>query len=158
MTNRAPLTDRRGALRAAAAAALTLPVLAACDATVSTPPRSGRERRTGRSSGGDQALVASLARQIAGTRAAATVVAHHHHDSRNWALGLATLHQKHLHRLGATSARPAVVSARTPTALVSAERRLQHSLVAGAGQAESGALAQVLASMAAAIGQRLVNA
>jgi hypothetical protein len=155
VTNRVPLTDRRGVLRGAAVAAVALPVLAACDATDVTP-RNGSVRQTGRSSAADQALVSTIAGQVAGTRAAAASLAKHDKTRRTWALGLAALHQQHLRRLG-TGWTATQVKAGTPAALVAAEQRLQHALAVAAGQAESGALAQVLASMAAAIDQRLVT-
>lgn len=151
------LTDRRVALRGAAAV-LAIPLLAAgCDATDTTTPRNGRVRPTAGSANADQDLVASVAGRVAGVRAAATRLAQHDHTHRSWALGLASLHQRHLHRLGTGwAAKP--VKAQTAAALVAAERQLQQSLVSAAERAESGSLAQVLASMAAAVGQRLVNA
>lgn len=153
---RVTLTDRRDALRGAAAV-LAIPLLAACDATDTTTPRNGRVRPTAGSANADQDLVASVAGRVAGVRAAATRLAQHDHTHRSWALGLASLHQRHLHRLGTGwAAKP--VKAQTAAALVAAERQLQQSLVSAAERAESGSLAQVLASMAAAVGQRLVNA
>lgn len=68
----------------------------------------------------------------------------------------ARLHAAHLERFG--------WNGRVPTggewtaareSFLAAERRLQADLVRAAGQAESGALAQVLASMAAAVAQQL---
>ena len=160
MTNRVPLTaptvGRRGILRGAAVAALTMPVLAACDATDVTP-RNGSVRQTGQSSAADQTLVSTVAGVVAGTRAAANALSKNDKAHRTWALGLASMHQQHLSRLG-TGWTATPVQARTPAALAAAERTLQQKLVSAAQQAESGALAQTLASMAAAIGQRLVAA
>ncbi|GAB2985727.1 hypothetical protein [Nocardioides montaniterrae] len=156
MTISLPPTDRRGLLRGAAVATLALPVLAACDATEVTP-RSGSVKQSGDSSAADAALVAKIAGQVAGTRAAAQKLAKHDHAHRTWALQLASLHQQHLARLGTGWIAPGVVAG-TPKSLIAAEERLQQSLVRATGQVESGALAQVLASMAAAIGQRLVVA
>ena len=155
--SRVPRTDRRAAVLSALAVVATAPVLAACDAT-DTTPRSGHVSPTTDSAADDGAQVAAVARAIAGARAAALKLAKHDHAQRTWALGLAALHQQHLHKLGATGARPRTVHASTRQGLVTAEQDLQHRLVAACGRAQSGALAQVLASMAAAIGQRLVSA
>lgn len=156
---RAPLqTDRRAALRSLAWVALVAPLAAACDATDTTPARSTGVRPTAGAAAADATLVASLARRIAALRTAATAVAKHSPDRRAWALDLASLHQQHLRKLGAASTHASGVSARTPEALAAAERDLRQALVAASGRAESGALAQVLASMAAAVQQRLVTA
>lgn len=136
-------------------AALALPVLAACDAT---DTGAGRIEPTATSAAGDQALVDGVARRMATLRVAATTLARHDHGHRGWLLGLAALHQQHLHKLGATGTRPAHSRASTTGALTSAERDLQQALVTASSRAASGALAQVLASMAAAVAQRLAVA
>ncbi|HJQ05212.1 MAG TPA: hypothetical protein VJ872_07195 [Nocardioides sp.] len=156
---RAPLqTDRRAALRSLACAALVVPLISACDATDTTQGRSTGVRPTAGSAAADAALVDVLAQQIAGLRVAATAVAKRSPRRRSWALDLASMHQQHLRKLGATTAHAAPSVARTPAALAAAEGVVRDALVSAAGRAESGALAQVLASMAAAIEQRLVRA
>lgn len=150
-------TDRRAALRSLACAALAVPLISACDATDTTQGRSTGVRPTAGAAAADAALVHLLAQHIAGLRVAATAVAQRSAARRSWALDLASLHQQHLRKLGATSAHAAPSSARTPAALVAAEGVLRQALVIASGRAESGALAQVLASMAAAIDQRLVT-
>lgn len=156
---RAPLqTDRRAALRSLAWVALVAPLAAACDATDTTQGRSTGVRPTAGAAAADAALVTAVAGRIATLQAAATVVAKHSPSRRAWALDLASLHHQHLRKLGATSTRTTGVSARTPAALAAAEGDLRQALVSASGRAESGALAQVLASMAAAIQQRLVSA
>jgi hypothetical protein len=160
VTNRVPRTDRRGALRTAAIATLALPALplaAACDAT-DTTPHEGRIDPTAGAAAADQALVDAVARRIAGLRQAATSLARHDHAHRSWLLAVAALHEQHLRKLGATGARPRAARATSVAALTSAERSLQQTLVAASSRAASGALAQVLASMAAAIEQRLAVA
>jgi hypothetical protein len=158
VTNRVPQLDRRGALRVAALAAVAAPVLAACDATEVTP-RNGAVRQSGHSSAADVALVRTVGKQIndalhvAARNATATPAA------RRWAHDLVTLHRAHLKRLGvAVRTGPNTGGPIPHEAIKASETRLQSHLVAAAQQAESGVLAQVLASMAAAIGQRLVTA
>jgi len=160
VTNRAPLTDRRVALRTAAVAALALPVLpalAGCDATDEVP-RTGKQRQTAGASPGDRALVQSVAVRIASLHAAATAAAKRDKAHRSWLLDLASLHQQHLHRLGATDARPQRSGRGTTARVVAGEQQLKSFLLGAADGAESGALAQVLASMAAAVAQRLAVA
>lgn len=76
---------------------------------------------------------------------------------------LASLHRAHGTELGglpdpATRSRPDGPASRARAALLAAEERLQRRLVQASVAAESGALAQTLASMAAAVAQRRVVA
>lgn len=71
---------------------------------------------------------------------------------------LAALHRAHIEALDGDPAAGAGGAARAGAPAVRrAEQRLQHSLVDAAMQADSGALARLLASMSAAVSQRLTH-
>lgn len=65
------------------------------------------------------------------------------------------LHNAHLNKLGWSGSSQQAGRLTTRDEVLAAEHRLQSTLTRAAGQADSGALAQVLASMAAAIAQQV---
>jgi hypothetical protein len=106
----------------------------------------------------DSDLVAAVSEAIAGTSALATATGRAAPALRPLTRRLVALHEAHLEELGGTAdADPGVVKGSREVArarLLRAEERLQRRLVEAALEAESGALAQVLASMAAAVAQQ----
>lgn len=107
----------------------------------------------------DSALVAEVGTAIAEVRALALATAKEVPALARPADRLARLHAAHLDRLGWDGERPTTSTGGEPRAVVRrrllrAEAGLQESLVAAAGRAESGALAQVMAAMAAAVAQQ----
>ncbi len=106
----------------------------------------------------DSDLVTAVAAVIATAWATAAEAAKAVPAVRPAARSFAALHRAHLDRLGVDPDRTEAVAldpARAGTQLRGREEQLRDRLVRAAVQAESGALAQVFASMAAAIDQRL---
>ncbi|GAA3522174.1 ferritin-like domain-containing protein [Nocardioides daeguensis] len=122
------------------------------------PGVSGAVTPTAPPADADSALVEGVLAEISttGGLAAATAAADPGHRA---AARLARIHRIHATELGGTvaSAAPGAVAPADPQALLSAEGALQQQLVDAARKADSGGLAQVLASMAAALGQALVG-
>lgn len=135
------LLPRRAALAAGAGVVLAA---AGCDGRGSTPTA----RPTG-STDPDTALVAEV---VTALRRAERVA------GAQGALELAALHRAHLEALEAA---PAAVGGRPPKRGAAPVRRteeaLHRTLVRAAERAESGALARLLASMSAAVAQRLAT-
>lgn len=108
----------------------------------------------------DSDLVADVVEEITSALALATATATSFPGLRAFARDLGDLHRAHLGELGAPTGpkrprRPVEDDAASARAkLLRAEERLQGDLVEAAGAAGSGALAQVFASMAAAVAQR----
>lgn len=107
--------------------------------------------------GADSDLVERVVGEIGTALGAASATARRHRGLRGVARAFADLHRTHLDRLDADteadgSAPGDEASARA--ALLRAEERLQRRLVAAAVEAQSGALAQVFAAMAAGVAQQ----
>lgn len=105
----------------------------------------------------DSDLVETIAEQIATTLALAAATGAAARSLRPLTRRLVALHRSHLGELGRSDdGRSGSVHGSAATArarLLRAEERLQERLVRAALQAESGALAQVFASMAAGVAQ-----
>lgn len=105
----------------------------------------------------DSDLVERMGGEIGAVLLTARATARRHKSLRTVAQPFVVLHLAHLEDLDATAGDGGTAPA-TPAAaraaLLRAEEKLQRSLVRAALKAESGALAQVFASMAAAIAQR----
>lgn len=121
------------------------------------PGVSGAVTPTAPPADDDSALVEDVLAEISttGALAVATAAAPGHRAAAR----LARIHRVHATELGGTvaSAAPGAVAPADPQALLTAEATLQQHLVDAARKADSGGLAQVLASMAAALGQALVG-
>lgn len=179
-----PRTGRR-ALLGWVSAAPTLALVAGCDGGTSAEPTEGSSTPSaptnasasgaGTSADPDLALVVE-ARALLATEAAWVQRASRTHEALTEPLsGLLALHRTHDRRLA--GAQPDAASATSPSAGASPsasrvpavpgevgaaldavrarERTLQRALVERAGRADSGALAQLFASMSAAVAQRL---
>jgi len=122
------------------------------------PGVSGAVTPTAPAVDADSDLVATVLEAVTATGALATAVGTTVPALAGVATRLARLHEVHATELGGAEAAdaPAVPASRAAALrrLVQAETRLQDRLVTAAGEAESGALAQVLASMAAAVAQQ----
>lgn len=122
------------------------------------PGVSGEVSPTAPAVDDDSALVSEVAAAIAAVAALATATGTTVPALARVGAHLARLHEAHLERLGGAEAPdpPAVPATRRAALarLLQAEVRLQDRLVAAAGEAGSGGLAQVLASMAAAVAQQ----
>ncbi|QSR25982.1 hypothetical protein CFH99_10135 [Nocardioides aromaticivorans] len=123
-----------------------------------SPGVSGAVSPTAPAVDADSDLVASVLDAVTATGALATAVGTTVPALAGVATRLARLHDAHATELGGAEQAdaPAVPAGRAAALrrLAQAETRLQDRLVRAAGQAESGALAQVLASMAAAVAQQ----
>lgn len=160
---RTPLSLNRRALATGGFAA-TLVALAGCDAVDGIlggdqdPGGSGPVTPTAPAVDADSALVTEVAGAIAAVGALATATGAAVPALARIGTHLARIHEAHVDRLGgAEPVEPPAVPAARATALqrlMLAEARLQDRLVEAAGQAGSGGLAQVLASMAAALAQQ----
>lgn len=122
------------------------------------PGVSGAVIPTAPAADADSALVAEVGQAIAATSALATATGTTLAALRRIGTHLARIHDAHLLELGGVepAEAPVVPTGRRAAldGLLLAEQRLQDRLTAAAGRAESGALAQVFASMAAAIAQQ----
>lgn len=132
-------------------------LVAGCGSRSADTPSEAVEP-TGQAVGADSGLVEQVSGEVAAALVAATATARRYRALRPVAQPFADLHLAHLESLDATAddsegtapaGRPAALAA-----LLRTEAKLQRSLVAAALEAESGALAQVFASMAAAVAQR----
>jgi len=105
----------------------------------------------------DSDLVETVGGQITSVLTLAAATAAAFRQARALARGLSALHRAHLVELGLPDDVAAGDVKGTPEAararLLRAEEKLQQQLVRAALEAESGALAQVFASMAAAVAQ-----
>ena len=123
-----------------------------------SPGVSGAVTPTAPAVDADSDLVATVLDAVTATGALATAVGTTVPALAGIATRLARLHEAHATELGGAEPAdtPAVPPGRAAALrrLVQAETRLQDRLVAAAEEAESGALAQVLASMAAAVAQQ----
>lgn len=138
--------------------------LAGCDAVDDLldgddgPGVSGAVSPTAPAVDADSDLVATVLDEVTATGALATAVGTTVPALAGAATRLARLHEAHATELGGADPAdaPVVPTARAAAlqSLTRAEARLQDRLVEAAGRAESGALAQVLASMAAAVAQQ----
>lgn len=138
--------------------------LAGCDAVDDLldgddgPGVSGAVSPTALAVDADSDLVATVLDEVTATGALATAVGTTVPALAGAATRLARLHEAHATELGGADPvdAPVVPTARAAAlrSLARAEARLQDRLVEAAGRAESGALAQVLASMAAAVAQQ----
>lgn len=161
--SRSPLPlSRRGLVVGGLAGSAVL--LGGCDAVGDLldgdddPGVSGAVTPTAPAVDADSTLVTEVARAIAATSALATATGTTVTALARTGSHLARIHDAHLAELGGAEAAQAPV---VPTGrgaaregLLLAEQRLQDRLVLAAGTAESGALAQVFAAMAAAIAQQ----
>ena len=123
-----------------------------------TPGTTGAVTPTAPSADADSALVQETAPAIAATGALAAAVSAAVPALTRAGRRLSRLHDAHARELGwsGTAQQPSVTGGRAAVLrrLLNAEERLQEQLAAAALEAESGALAQVLASMAAAVAQQ----
>ncbi len=105
----------------------------------------------------DQQLVDRAVTAISDTAAVVSSAIGQRPRLRQGLAGFSTLHEAHLRHLGAPAGEPAPESRPAPTmaAVLTAERKLQDTLVDLAGQSGSGQLARSLASMAAGVAQHL---
>ena len=153
-SRRAVLAGGAGIGAAALAAAATGCGLARGDGTTTT----GAVDPTAPAVDADSDLVETVAEHLATTLALAGAVGAAHRGLRPLSRRLAALHRAHLEQLGRSDdGRGDTVrgsSAAARTRLLRAEEQLQQRLVRAALDAESGALAQVFASMAAAVAQQ----
>lgn len=161
-----PIPISRRALVTGAVAGSAL-ALTGCDSVADLlegddePGVSGAVTPTAPAVDADSDLVAGVLDAVAAAAALATAVGTTVPALAPVATRFARLHAAHVEELGGTEPAdsPVVPSAR-PAALrrlARTERRLQDRLVQAAGEAESGALAQVLAAMAAAVAQLRVG-
>ena len=124
------------------------------------PRVSGAVTPTAPAVDADSDLVTEVVTAVAAVAALATATGTTHPGLAATTARLEALHAAHLAELGGTDPAPAPTVAGTRpaalTALEQAETRLQDRLVQAAGEARSGALAQVLASMAAGVAQQRV--
>lgn len=122
------------------------------------PGVSGTVSPTAPAVDADSDLVATVLDALTAAAALATAVGTTVPALAGVATRVARLHDAHVTELGGSGpAEAPVVPAGRAAALrrlAEAEARLQDRLVTAAGEAESGALAQVLASMAAAVAQQ----
>lgn len=122
------------------------------------PGVSGAVSPTAPAVDADSDLVARVLDAVTAAAALATAVGTTVPALAGVATRLARLHEAHANELGGADPAdaPAVPAGRAAALrrLAEAEARLQDRLVTAAGEAESGALAQVLASMAAAVAQQ----
>lgn len=106
----------------------------------------------------DSDLVATVGQQLATALALAVATGSSVPQLRSLTRRLASLHRSHLDQLGqpddVDAGRVTGIAATARARLLRAEETLQRQLVRAALDAESGALAQVLASMAAAVAQQ----
>lgn len=149
-------TSRRTAIALALSAPLAL---AACDLD---PPSSEPTRSETAEPLPDDAVVAAARKSILLTVATIEAVNARHRPLRNENAPLLALHAAHLAVLGEADADAAVegeIPQTTPALarkqVASTENGLAGTLLGTAGQAASGDLARALASMAAAVTQRL---
>ena len=108
----------------------------------------------------DSDLVDRMGRAIADTAAVVTAVRRSAPALRTHTADLKRLHAEHLEELGWSGTRPKaerVSAASARSHLATAEKELQATLIDGCIAANSGALAQLLAAMAAAVAQRQVG-
>lgn len=157
MPSRAPRASRRAVLAAGAGAVL----LAGCGARESDAGASADP--TAPPVDADSDLVEEVVGQLEAAAATATATGREYAALRPLARRLEGLHRSHLEELGrdprSTPGRvPRLPVADARVRLLRAEERLQQRLVVAAVEAESGALAQVFASMAAAVAQQRVAA
>ncbi len=142
----------------------TAMALVGCDAvddlldSDDSPGVSGTVSPTAPAVDADSDLVASVLDAVTAAAALATAVGTTVPALAGVATRVARLHEAHATELGGAGAAdaPAVPEGRAAALrrLTEAEARLQDRLVSAAGEARSGALAQVLASMAAAVAQQ----
>ena len=107
----------------------------------------------------DSTLVEEVGEAIASTAALATATGAAYPALTGLGTRLAKVHEVHARGLGRTTPAPAPTIASGNSALarqqlLAAEQQLQTRLVEAAQQAESGSLAQLIASMAAAVAQQ----
>ncbi|UMG92020.1 hypothetical protein [Nocardioides sp. TF02-7] len=156
--HRHPRATRRAVLAACAGTGVALVAGCGSDRTGGPAPGPGADP-TEPAVDADSDLVAEVAAELEAAVAAATATARQHRALRPLARRLASLHRSHLAELGRDgSVRPATAppgpQAAARERLLRTEARLQRRLTAAAVEAESGALAQVLAAMAAAVAQQ----
>jgi hypothetical protein len=157
-----PVASRRTALAGTLAG---LVALAACDDDTSSSSEpvigasTGATVATGPTDDPDAALVEQVTNQVLSALAAASSIRRSRQDLRRPLTRLVRMHQAHLLALGLKGDRAALhsieVGADELVALRRAESTLQRQLTDASVAAESGALAEVLASMAAAVAQHL---
>lgn len=162
-----PLSRRALVTGGLAGAALAL---AGCDAIGDVldgddgPGVSGAVTPTAPPADADSDLVASVLTALEAAGALATAVGTTVPGLAALATPFARLHDAHLAELGGSGSASGSASGAAPVVpggkgaalrrLAQSEARLQDRLVQAAGRAESGALAQVLAAMAAAVAQQ----
>lgn len=148
MPNTPPLPRR--ALVAGSVGAVVAAALSACGSRESAgTPTAGAP-----AAASDTELVEEVSVSIAGLMGYARGITRVP-GLRTLAQPFVALHHVHLERLGWSGKAHGGDATASREAFLDAERRLQAHLVRAAGQAESGALAQVFASMAAAVAQQV---
>lgn len=152
MLSRSPVA-RRGLLLGGVGAAVAL--AAGCGAQDSGAGASADP--TAPAVGADSDLVERVVAEIGTALGAATATARRHRALRGLARPFVGLHRTHLDRLEAGSDAQGTApgdEGAARAALLRAEERLQVRLVDAAVEAQSGALAQVFAAMAAGVAQQ----
>lgn len=140
----------------------TAALVAGCDALPdpttepATSPATGPAASPTGPATTDDDLAARVLDDLAAATALAETIARRHPDLRGVAQPFATLHRSHGAMLGdlPPATVPRVRRKQARDDLRKQERRLQDRLVQAAGSAESGALAQAFAAMAAAVAQQ----
>lgn len=161
MPSPAPRASRRAVLAGSTAAGAALLVATTSGCGVSTTDQAGASvaDTTAPAVDADSDLVETVARQLESALTLAAATGRSLPALKPFARPLVSLHRSHLGELGRTDAAgggKVTGTAETARArLLRSEQKLQRQLVDAALVAESGALAQVFASMAAAIAQQL---
>lgn len=136
----------------------TAALLAGCDAVTGSSPAPTQDQ-TSAGPGGDAALTEDVRASLAQAHALAERVGSFP-GLGGFAAPYAALHRSHATMLGGLpdTDSPRVRRRRARQVLLDRERSLQQQLVAAARAADSGALAQAFAAMAAAVAQRRASA
>ncbi|WP_395658264.1 hypothetical protein [Nocardioides sp.] len=140
-----PLLRRRSALAAGLAGLTGLAAVGGCDLGDSAP-RSGPTSTPGTDPDPDAALVEEVLAELGRAERVATA---------GGALELAALHRAHIAALDGEPPAERTSRTATPAVVRRREQHLQVRLVEASVAARSGSLARLLASMSAAVSQRL---
>lgn len=161
MSTRVPRASRRAVV--AGGAGLVATLATGCGPTVPGDAPGGVADPTEPAVDADSGLVEEVTSALAGALGTASATGRAHPPLRPLSRDLVALHRRHGDELGGLppaepAGRPPRQEAAARAALLAAEERLERRLVQAALAAESGALAQTFASMAAAVAQRRVVA
>jgi hypothetical protein len=153
----APRASRRALLAGGTVAGAALLAVAGCGDTRADGDGAGADDPSAPSVDADSRLVETVGGQLTRALGLAAATAASVPQVRQLARGLAALHRTHLSELGqpdsVEESRVTGTAEAARARLLRSEEKLQRQLVQAALDAESGALAQVFASMAAAVAQ-----